>query len=222
MNTSNNQNDITYICPECGGDKCTPVSKDQYRCLYCGATFYIDRPSDLPEQEDVDDDEEQDEKDDNWYQEYKEQKKAEEEKMMEIAAWLKAQTDYLTLKKKYILTVFLSVVIALLAVALAFLVIAYIVGLLDLDIDKWSGWLSTLFLIGLLYCLWIVLKYSYVMSSQFITSVYGNMFIDKHEHELLSSFSKKDLETFRENYMVEQLAPDSDKDDTGNKEDSTD
>lgn len=44
MNTSNNQNDITYICPECGGDKCTRVSKDRYRCLYCGATFYVDNP----------------------------------------------------------------------------------------------------------------------------------------------------------------------------------
>ncbi len=221
MNTSNSQNDTTYICPECGGDKCTPVLKDKYRCLYCGATFYVYNPGDLPEQDDVDDDEERDEEDD-WYQEYKEQKKAEEEKMAEIAAWLRAQTDYLALKKKYILTAFLSVGTALLAVAVAFLLIVYIIGLLDLDIDKWSGWLSTLFLIGLLYCLWIVLKYSYVISFQFITSVYGNMFIDKHEGELLSSFSKKDLETFRENYMVEQLAPKSDKDDTENKENPTD
>lgn len=221
MNTSNSQNDTTYICPECGGDKCTPVLKDKYRCLYCGATFYVYNPGDLPEQDDVDDDEEQDEEDD-WYQEYKEQKKAEEEKMAEIAAWLRAQTDYLALKKKYILIVFLSVGTALLAVAVAFLLIVYIIGLLDLDIDKWSGWLSALFLIGLLYCLWIVLKYSYVISFQFITSVYGNMFIDKHEGELLLSFSKKDLETFRENYMVEQLAPESDKDDTENKENPTD
>ncbi len=29
----------TLKCPECGGSKCTSVSKEKYRCLYCGATF---------------------------------------------------------------------------------------------------------------------------------------------------------------------------------------
>ncbi len=29
----------TLKCSECGGSKCTQVSKDKYRCLYCGMTF---------------------------------------------------------------------------------------------------------------------------------------------------------------------------------------
>lgn len=220
MNTSNNQNECT--CPECGGTKCTRVSKGQYRCLYCGATFYVGNPDNQNDEDNDDDVDKTLQEADKVLQELEELDKAEEAKMDEIAAWLKAQKDYPTLKKKYTLTVFLSVGTALLAVVLAYLVIVFFVGLFDLDIDKWSGWLSALFSIGLLYCLWIVLKYSYVISFQFITRVYGNMFIDKHEGELLSSFSKKDLETFREDYMVEQLAPKSDKDDTENKENPTD
>lgn len=219
MNTSNNQNECT--CPECGGTKCTHVSKGQYRCLYCGATFYVGNPDNQNDEDDDDVDKTLQEAD-KVLQELEELDKAEEAKMDEIAAWLKAQKDYPTLKKKYKLSVFLSVVGALVGVTLAYLIMDFIFVLFDLDPERWSGWLAAIFGIGMLYCLWIVLKYSYVISFQFITSVYGNMFIDKHEGELLSSFSKKDLETFRENYMVEQLAPKSDKDDTENKENPTD
>lgn len=220
MNTSNNQNECT--CPECGGTKCTHVSKGQYRCLYCGATFYVGNPDNQNDEDDDDDVDKTLQEADKVLQELEELDKAEEAKMDEIAAWLKAQKDYPTLKKKYKLSVFLSVVGALVGVTLAYLIMDFIFVLFDLDPERWSGWLAAIFGIGMLYCLWIVLKYSYVISFQFITSVYGNMFIDKHEGELLSSFSKKDLETFRENYMVEQMAPKSDKDDTENKENPTD
>ncbi len=194
MNTSNNQNDITYICPECGGDKCTRVSKDQYRCLYCGATFYVGNLGDQPKQDDTDDNEE----DDNWYQE-------EKVKMGEIAVWLKSRNDYPALKQKHILSAFLSVVAALVGATLAFLVIDLVMDIIselfDLDPERWSGWLLTIFGIGILYCLWKALKWSFLLAFGFITGIYDNKFINKHEHELLSLFSKKDLETFRENYM---------------------
>lgn len=197
MNTSNNQNDITYICPECGGDKCTRVSKDRYRCLYCGATFYADNPDN---QNDTGDDVAKS------LQELDEQDKAEKVKMREIAIWLKSRNDYPALKQKHILSAFLSVVAALVGATLAFLVIAYIVfDLFDLDPESWSGWFDAIFGIGMLYCLWKALKWSFLLAFGFITGIYDNQFINKHEHELLSLFSKKDLETFRENYMDEEL-----------------
>lgn len=199
MNTSNNQNDITYICPECGGDKCTRVSKDRYRCLYCGATFYVDNPDN---QNDTGDDVAKSlQEADEVLQELDEQDKAEKVKMGEIAVWLKSRNDYPALKQKHILSAFLSVVAALVGATLASWIIGLIFVLFDLDPERWSGWLQAIFWIGMLYCLWKALKWSFLLAFGFITGIYDNQFINKHEHELLSLFSKKDLETFRENYM---------------------
>lgn len=204
MNTSNSQNDTTYICPECGGDKCTPVLKDKYRCLYCGATFYVYNPDNQNDEDDDDDvDKTLQEADkalqeaDKTLQELEELDKAEEAKMDEIAAWLKAQNDYPALKQKHKLSVFLSVVGALVGATLAYLIMDFIFVLFDLDPEGWSGWLVA---IGILYCLWKALKWSYLLVFWFITGIYDNQFINKHEHELLSFCSKQELETFRENY----------------------
>lgn len=198
MNTSNNQNECT--CPECGGTKCTRVSKGQYRCLYCGATFYVGNP-DNQNDEDNDDDV------DKTLQELEELDKAEEIKMGEIAVWLKSQNDYPALKQKHKLSVFLSVVGALVGVTLAYLIMDFILVLFDLDPERWSGWLAAIFWIGMLYCLWKALDWSYLLVFWFITGIYDNQFINKHEHELLSFCSKQELETFRE-YYTGKLAAD--------------
>lgn len=200
MNTSNSQNDTTYICPECGGDKCTPVLKDKYRCLYCGATFYVGNPDNQNDEDDDDDV-------DKTLQELDEQDKAEKVKMGEIAVWLKSQNDYPALKQKHKLSVFLSVVGALVGATLAYLIMDFIFVLFDLDPERWSGWLVAIFGIGILYCLWKALKWSYLLVFWFITGIYDNQFINKHEHELLSFCSKQELETFRENY-TDKLAVD--------------
>ncbi len=31
-------------CPNCQGVKCTEISNGKYRCLYCGATFEVEKP----------------------------------------------------------------------------------------------------------------------------------------------------------------------------------
>ncbi len=31
-------------CPDCQGAKCTEISNGKYRCLYCGATFEVEKP----------------------------------------------------------------------------------------------------------------------------------------------------------------------------------
>ncbi|HCS87747.1 MAG TPA: hypothetical protein DIW30_04900 [Bacteroidales bacterium] len=209
MNTSNN----TCTCPECGGNKCTPVSKGQYRCSYCGATFYVGNPDN---QKDDDDDDDVDE----VLQELDEEDKAEEAEMNEIAAWLKAQNDYPALEKKNLSMILLSVVGALLGGVLAFAGLGIVIGILewifDCEVDAWSDWIIGLFSIGCLYCLWKALKWSFIMSWTYLVNYYGNKFVNKYEYKLLQLFSKKDLETFRENYMAE-LMTSSDEDNAENQ-----